>query len=265
MKNSGLGVIGAKDNTEVRYTRGHSNPAAHSIGIKQPTAENPARIVLIDDHAILREGVMALAELEGDLRVVGQAGTVAEGLAVAAQCKPDLIITDLALPGATGLQSLIELRRQSTDSRVLVLTMYDSEECIRAALSAGADGYILKDASRAELISGVRAVLAGQRHLCQRSSARVVRSYLGEEQTSSPMATGVTGREREILAMIASGLSNKRIAINLNRSVKTVEKHRANLMRKLRLHNVAQVTRFAVQSGLLRHEDTQYPMGAMVD
>ena len=108
-----------------------------------------------------------------------------------------------------------------------------------------------------ELIQGVRAVLAGHRHLCSRASARVVRSYLGEQKTVPPLATGVTGREREILAMIAAGLSNKRIAVQLKRSVKTVEKHRANLMRKLDLHNVADVTRFALQSGLLRGDSSQ--------
>ncbi len=259
MKNSGPSTIGSSNNLDFRRSRERTkNNDCTPIPSMRPTIENPARLVLIDDHAILREGVTALTELEGDLRVVGQASTVAEGLAVAAQCKPDLIITDLALPGATGLQSIIELRRQSSESRLLVLTMYDSEECIRAALSAGAHGYILKDASRAELINAVRAVLAGQRHLCQRSSARVVRSYLGEEVSVSPLASGVTGREREILAMIASGQSNKRIAMNLKRSVKTVEKHRANLMRKLRLHNVAQVTRFAVQSGLLREENAEF-------
>ncbi|HEY4973852.1 MAG TPA: response regulator transcription factor [Steroidobacteraceae bacterium] len=211
----------------------------------------PARIVLVDDHAILREGLIALSEMESDLKVVGQAGSIAEGLAVATATKPDLIVTDLSLPGATGVQGIVEFRQRCPDSSVLVLTMHDSEEYIRAALSAGALGYVLKDSTRAELIHGMRAVLAGQRHLCPRSSARVVCSYLGEEQAMPVRASGVTGREREILAMIAGGWSNKRIARKLQRSVKTVEKHRANLMRKLRLHNVADVTRFALQSGLL--------------
>jgi len=213
---------------------------------------NPARLILIDDHAILREGLIALSNMESDLRVVGQAASIAEGLAVAQATQPDLIITDLALPGATGLQGIVEFRQRVPASKVLVLTMYDSEEYIRAALSAGAHGYVLKDATRNELMQGVRAVLAGHRHLCSRASSRVVRSYLGEQQASAPLAAGVTGREREILAMIAAGLSNKRIAVQLKRSVKTVEKHRANLMRKLQLHNVADVTRFALQSGLLR-------------
>ena len=215
---------------------------------------HPARLILIDDHAILREGLIALSNMESDLRVIGQAATIAEGLTVAQATLPDLIITDLALPGATGLQGIVEFRQRVPSAKVLVLTMYDSEEYIRAALSAGAHGYVLKDATRNELIQGVRAVLAGHRHLCSRASSRIVRSYLGEQKSEPPLAAGVTGREREILAMIAAGLSNKRIAVQLKRSVKTVEKHRANLMRKLHLHNVADVTRFAMQSGLLREE-----------
>lgn len=216
-----------------------------------PSQTPPARLVLIDDHAILREGLIALSEMESDLQVVGQAGTIAEGIVVATATRPDLIVTDLSLPGSTGLQGIVELRQRVPGARVLVLTMHDSEEYIRAALSAGAQGYVLKDATRSQLIHAIRAVLAGQRHLCPRSSARVVRSYLGEREPVSPLASGVTGREREILGMIAAGLSNKRIAIGLGRSVKTIEKHRANLMRKLQLHNVAEVTRFALESGLL--------------
>jgi DNA-binding NarL/FixJ family response regulator len=214
----------------------------------------PARIVLIDDHAILREGLTALSEMESDLKIVGQAGSITDGLTVAMATQPDLVITDLSLPGATGMQGILELRLRCPDSRVLVLTMHDSEEYIRAALSAGAHGYVLKDATRAEHIHGIRAVLAGQRHLCPRSAARVVCSYLGEQQAMPAVATGVTGREREILSMIAGGWSNKRIARELARSVKTVEKHRANLMRKLQLHNVAEVTRFAMQSGIVGHQ-----------
>jgi len=220
----------------------------------QFSQSNPARLVLIDDHAILREGLIALSEMEPDLKVVGQAGGIAEGVSVVTATRPDIIITDISLPGATGLQGIVELRQRCPEARVLVLTMHDSEEYIRAALAAGAQGYVLKDATRAELIQGVRAVLAGQRHLCPRSSARVVCSYLGEREAAPPVASGVTGREREILAMVAAGWSNKRMARQLQRSVKTVEKHRANLMRKLQLHNVAEVTRFAFQSGMMQND-----------
>ena len=230
---------------------------AIEVGRRRSFSEStPARLILVDDHAILREGLIALSNMESDLEVVGQAATIAEGLAVAQATNPDLIITDLALPGVTGLQGIIEFRQQVPNAKVLVLTMYDSEEYIRAALSAGAHGYVLKDATRNELIQGVRAVLAGHRHLCSRASSRIVRSYLGEQKADPPLAAGVTGREREILAMIAAGLSNKRIAVQLKRSVKTIEKHRANLMRKLHLHNVADVTRFALQSGLLREQQS---------
>jgi DNA-binding NarL/FixJ family response regulator len=213
-----------------------------------------ARVLLIDDHSILREGLAALINLESDMEVVGHAGSVVDGVAVAQALEPDLIITDISLPGATGVQGIIELRRRCPRARLVVLTVHNSEEYIRAALSSGADGYVLKDATRSELVHGLRAVLAGQRHLCPRSSARVVRSYLGEQPPVPQAAVGVTGREREILGMIARGHSNKRIAVTIDRSVKTVEKHRANLMRKLGLHNVADVTRFAMQSGLLQAE-----------
>ncbi len=210
-----------------------------------------ARIVLVDDHAILREGLIALSELEDDLKVVGQAATVAEGIRVVAQTRPDLIVADLSLPGSRDLQGIAQFREHCPQAHVLVLTMHDSEKYIRAALSAGARGYVLKDATRLELMHAMRAVLAGQRYLCARASARVVHSYLGEAPPVAPAADGVTSREREILAMIAAGFSNKRIAGELRRSVKTIEKHRANLMRKLKLHNVAEVTRFAIQSGVL--------------
>ncbi|MBS0394458.1 MAG: response regulator transcription factor, partial [Proteobacteria bacterium] len=203
------------------------------------------RTLLIDDHAILREGLSALLELEPDIRVVGHAAAIPDALSLARSLQPDLIITDVSLPGATGVQGILELRQTAPRARLVVLTVHATEEYIRAALAAGADGYVLKDASRSELIYGLRTVLSGQRHLCARASARVVRSYLGDTEKPAPTVTGVTGREREVLSMIASGLSNKRIAATLNRSVKTVEKHRANLMRKLQLHNVADVTRFA--------------------
>ena len=228
---------------------GQGLPITTDIAAKPPSRRT--RILLVDDHAILREGLSALIELESDLSVIGQAGSIAEAVATAAALGPDLIITDISLPGATGVQGIVELRRRCPQARLLVLTVHAAEEYIRAGLSAGANGYVLKDASRSELMQGVRAVCAGKRYLCPHSSARVVHSYLGEQALTPVAYACITGREREILSMIARGQTNKRIARTLDRSVKTVEKHRANLMRKLRLHNVADVTRFALQSGLL--------------
>jgi DNA-binding NarL/FixJ family response regulator len=209
-----------------------------------------ARVLLIDDHAILREGLSALLNVESGLEVVGQVRSVAEAVEIAGSLDLDLIITDIRLPVATGMQDILELRSRYPSARLLALTAHHSAESIRAAFAAGADGYLLKDATRVELISAVRAVLAGQRHLCPRSLAHVVHGYL-DEPKGPPAAIGITAREREILAMIANGQSNKHMAMALDLSIKTIEKHRANLMRKLGLTNLAGVTRFALENGIL--------------
>ena len=210
-----------------------------------------ARVLLIDDHAILREGLSALLNVESGLEVVGQMGSVAEAVESAGSLDLDLIITDIRLPPAAGMQDIVELRSRYPSARLLALTAHHSAESIRAAFAAGADGYMLKDATRVELVSAVRAVLAGQRHLCPRSMAHVVHGYLDESKAPPPPAIGITAREREILAMIANGQSNKCMAMTLDLSVKTIEKHRANLMRKLGFRNLAEVTRFALESGIL--------------
>jgi two-component system, NarL family, response regulator NreC len=209
------------------------------------------RVLLIDDHAILREGLSALLNVESGLEVVGQVGSVAEAVEIAESLDLDLIITDIRLPVATGMQDILELRSRYPSARLLALTAHNSAESIRAAFAAGADGYMLQDATRVELIGAVRAVLAGQRHLCPRSMAHVVHGYLDESKAPSPPAIGITAREREVLAMIANGQSNKCMAMTLDLSVKTIEKHRANLMRKLGLSNLADVTRYALENGIL--------------
>jgi len=212
---------------------------------------NPARIVLIEDHAILRDGLRALLELEPDLQVVGEAGTALEGSRVARTSSPTLIITDLAMPGGLGLRAIDELRTACPGVRVLVLTAYCTDEYIHAALNAGADGYVLKDASRAELLHAVRVVIAGQKYFSEPVSARLVSSYL---RRNGPVMAGcprITERERQVLTRVALGETNKRVAMALRLSIKTIEKHRANLMRKLDLHNTAAVTLFAVRNGML--------------
>ena len=138
----------------------------------------PVRIVLIEDHAILREGLRALIELEPDLRVVGEATCVADGLAAVKAVEPTLVITDLALPGTSGLQAIEQLRAVSPNLRVLVLTAHCTDEYIRAALNAGADGYVLKDASRGELMQAIRAAINGQKYFSEPVSARLVSGYL---------------------------------------------------------------------------------------
>jgi DNA-binding NarL/FixJ family response regulator len=210
------------------------------------------RIVLVEDHAILREGLKALIEIESDIEVVGDFGGVDEVLAAIRELKPALVLTDLALPGRSGFELLAELGMICPTARKLILTAHNSEEYIRAALNAGADGYVLKDANRAELTLAIRTVAAGQQFLCKAIASKILLGYLAgsapRHQHSAPRT--ITGREREVLTRIALGESNKVIARSLDLSVKTIEKHRSNLMRKLQLHNVAAITMFAVRNGL---------------
>jgi len=218
---------------------------------------NPARIVLVEDHAILRDGLRALLDLEPELRVVGEASSAAEGARVAKSCNPTLIITDLAMPGGLGLRILDDLRSACPGVRVLVLTAYCTDEYIHAALNAGADGYILKDASRDELLQAIRAVIAGQKYFSDPVSARLVSGYLRRNEPEVAGSPHITERERQVLTRVALGETNKRVALALRLSIKTVEKHRANLMRKLDLHNTAAVTLFAVRNGMLPASDTE--------
>ena len=218
-----------------------------------------SRLVLVEDHAILREGLRALLELEQDLRVAGEAANGIDAVGTIENLKPDLVITDIALPGRSGIDLIGCLRQVAVASKILVLTAHNSEEYIRAALNAGAHGYVLKDASRAELLLAIRAVLGGQTYLCASVTAKVVTGYLRPKSDNLPLSVAqlVTEREREVLTRVAMGMSNKLIARELDVSVKTVEKHRANLMRKLTLHNTAAVTRFAIKHGMLNAADLE--------
>jgi two-component system response regulator NreC len=219
--------------------------------------ESRSRLVLVEDHAILREGLRALLELEPDLQIAGEASNGIDAVPLVEAQKPALLITDIALPRRSGIELIGCLRQLRLDLKILVLTAHASEEYIRAALNAGADGYVLKDASRADLLQAIRAVLGGQTYLCSSVTAKVVCGYLRTKGGDPEVVTvdQVTDREREVLTRVALGQSNKLIARALGVSIKTVEKHRANLMRKLTLHNTAAVTRFAIRHGMVTATD----------
>jgi DNA-binding NarL/FixJ family response regulator len=223
------------------------------------------RIILVEDHAILREGLKALILMESDFDIVGEFGSAELSLSGISELQPDIVITDLALPGRSGIELLADVKRLSPQTRKLVLTAHENEEYIRAALNAGADGYVLKDANSTELMLGIRTVSVGQQFLCKAIASKILSGYLsghlsghlsgGEQRASSPSATqSITGREREVLTRIALGNSNKLIARELGVSPKTVEKHRSNLMRKLQLHNAAAITMFAIRNGMTSSE-----------
>jgi DNA-binding NarL/FixJ family response regulator len=217
-----------------------------------PTAADRIRLLLVEDHLVLREGLKALLQINPELEIVGEAGTVAEALTLAERLKPTIVLTDIALPDRSGIALVNELRLRKLDCHVVVLTAYKTEEYIRTALDAGARGYILKDASSSELVQGLHAVVAGRKFLCQAISDMLVGRYMmpPEQLAPAPLAL-LTERESEVLTRIARGESNKRMARALVLSVKTVEKHRSNLMRKLMLHNTAEVTLFAIRQGII--------------
>jgi two-component system response regulator NreC len=225
--------------------------------ISAVTTQKPKiRIVLVEDHVILREGLRALIEMEADFEVVGEFDSMEDGLAGIRHLQPDLVVTDLALKGRSGIDLLTEIHGISPLTRKLVLTAHDNEEYIRAALSAGANGYILKDANSVELMTALRTVSLGQQFLCKSIASKILSGYLSgyvprDQRAPSASATqAITEREREVLTRIALGNSNKVIARELGVSPKTVEKHRSNLMRKLQLHNAAAITMFAIRNGM---------------
>jgi two-component system response regulator NreC len=215
-----------------------------------------ARIVIAEDHTILREGLRSLLSSNPGFEIVGEAGDGREAIRCAEKFKPDLILTDLSMPRMNGMEAIKEIKRESPATKVLVLTVHKAEEYILATFRAGADGYILKDSTHSELMMAVKKVLTGKRYISPEISDKVIEGYLEGKKTLKSRTSWetLTQREREILKLIAEGYRNKEIANDLCISVKTVEKHRANLMEKLDLHNVQALTTFAIERGLVSRE-----------
>jgi DNA-binding NarL/FixJ family response regulator len=214
------------------------------------------RIVIAEDHTILREGLRLLLSSNPNFEVVGEAEDGREAIRCAEKFKPDLILTDLSMPRMNGMEAIREIKKQSPRTKILVLTVHKTEEYILATLKAGANGYILKDSTHAELMIAVKNVLSGKHYISPGISEKVIEGYLEGRKTLKIRTSWetLTQREREILKLIAEGYKNKEIADDLCISVKTVEKHRANLMEKLNLHNVQALTAFAIEKGLISWE-----------
>ena len=202
------------------------------------------RIVLIEGHAILRDGLRALLEREPDLTVAGSVGEAAGALELVRTTRAQLVISDVLLPDRSGIALMRELFESFPGLKVLVLTAHAAEDYVRAALNTGVHGYVLKDSGQADFLRAIRTVMSGRQYLCTAAAARVLKPHAVGKQL-------VTGREKQVLTCVALGRSNKWIARDLGLSVKTVEKHRANFMRKLTLHNTAAITLFALRNGLI--------------
>ena len=213
-------------------------------------------ILLADDHSILRAGLRSILDNHPDFKVIAEADNGKDALQKSIELKPDLLLTDLSMPKTNGTECIRELKKRAPEVKVLVLTMHAGEKHIHAALNAGADGYILKDDSHDELITAIKNVLNGKTHLSPSICNNAVNDYLNVSKTNKPTASWeiLTHREREVIKLIAEGYRSKDIADYLTISIKTVEKHRSNLMKKLDLHSVSSLTNYATQHGLANQD-----------
>ena len=210
------------------------------------------RILLVDDHTILRSGVRALLETEPGLSVIGEAEDGRAAVSMACKLKPDVVIMDIAMPLLNGLEATRQIKIQCPDVKVLVLSMHDNEEYIRQALEAGAMGYILKDAAPGELIGAIKSVCRGEAVLSPAVTRLVIEDYLRWGGTRpQEESNSLSPREREVLQLIAEGYTNKQIAEILSISIKTVQAHRNNLMGKLDLHDRGELIKYAIQKKII--------------
>src|SRR3990170_3273976 len=210
------------------------------------------RVLIADDHAVLREGLHALLNMYDDVEVVAEAADGLEALEKTMELQPDVVLMDIAMPRLGGLEAALEIRQRKLPTKVLVLTQYDNKEYVFQMLKAGAAGYILKKAAGSELVSAIRAVHAGESFLHPSAAKAVVDRYLGEEQEGDEerRLDQLSDREKEVLKLLAEARSNRDIAELLHLSVKTVMSHRASIMEKLDIHNRTELVKFAIRAGL---------------
>ena len=211
------------------------------------------RVLIAEDHTILREGLRALLSSSPNFEIVGEAEDGLSAIRCVENVKPDLVLMDLSMPRMNGMDAIREIKRRFPQTKILALTVHKAEEYVLATLQAGVDAYVLKDATHTELVMAIKSVLMGKFYLSPGISEKVIKGYLEGSRALKPRSAWdtLTQREREILKLIAEGYKNKEIADYLCLSVKTVETHRANLMRKLDLHNVSALTAFAIGKGLI--------------
>ncbi len=212
--------------------------------------------MLVDDHVLVRQGFRRIIEEEPGLSVVGEAGNALDGVALAREVKPDVVLMDMSMPDANGIHAAREILRDRPATRILVLSMYSDAQYVRSALDAGVSGYILKSALETDLTRAVRAVAAGQQYLSPELSSVLIRALRDrQDKPEEPdVFDQLTQREKQVLQLIAHGKSNKEIASLLNLSVNTVAVHRANLMSTLGVHKAAELVLYAVRKGLVLPE-----------
>lgn len=220
-------------------------------------SEKGLKVVIADDHSVVRQGIRGVLEAIEGLEVVGEAGDGDEALEMVMELKPDVVVLDVNMPGKTGLEVTTELRQEGHPARVLILSMHDDPEYVLQAVRAGADGYVLKDAAPAELRDAVEAVHEGREYFTDRVTQQLsvgLRQEIEEEQLRTRLDS-LTNRETEVLLHVAEGMTNREIGEKLEISPRTVETHRERVMDKLRIRTVAGLTRFVVENELDQQED----------
>jgi len=217
------------------------------------------KIVIAEDQKILREGLKSLLSSSDDFEVVGEAEDGLNAVRCVEKFTPELLLLDLSMPKMSGISAIKEIKSQFTETKILVLTVHESEEYILEVFKSGADGYCLKDASHSELLMAIKSVLSGKRYISPGISGKVLEGYLDDRETlkSSSSWDSLTQREREILKLVGEGYKNKEIADYLCISAKTVEKHRSNIMGKLDLHTASALTAYAIKKGLVTKSVTR--------
>ncbi len=212
------------------------------------------RVLLTDDHTLFRQGMKTLISAEADMEVVAEASNGSEAVTKAAETRPDLILMDIGMTGLSSFEATRQIRRNRPETKILFLTMYDDEDYLVECMEVGAAGYVLKDSPVAHLVSAVRDVYRGGSYLSPRMLSHLVDDFRSRIKSADrlPRFATLTTREKEVLKMLAEGNSVKEIAGSLALSVKTVEAHKFNLMRKLDIHNKAQLVQYAIQKKIIK-------------
>ncbi|MGM0452444.1 MAG: response regulator [Thermodesulfobacteriota bacterium] len=219
--------------------------------------ESKKKVLIAEDHQLFREGLKAMLNGRQDLEVVGEAQDGLAAIEAAKKFEPDLLLLDLSMPRLSGVSVVKEVKRLYPALIVLALTIHESDQYVLEAFESGVNGYCIKDASREELLVAINSVLKGKTYISPGIADNVMEGYLEGKKRLKSHSTWdtITSREREVLKLLAEGYSNKEIAVFLNISVKTVEKHRANIMSKLNLHSAAALTSFAIEQGLVHKQN----------
>jgi len=212
------------------------------------------RVLLTDDHTLFRQGIRTLLSAEVDIEVVGEAGNAADAVALARQLRPDIVLMDIGMAGMSSFEATRQIRKDRSETKVVFLSMYDDEDYLSECIEMGAQGYILKESPADQLVTAIREVQRGGSYLSPRLLTRLVDGFRlqGRSTTRQPRFGTLTKRELEILKMLAEGRSVKEIATGFDLSVKTVEAHKFNLMRKLDIHNKAQLVTYAIQKKIIK-------------